>query len=64
MKTGRQNKLKFINQKSDTLQDLNRKTEFRTLLKDSAYEMKVENFLKGWQGTKRGLPTDWANKNA
>lgn len=35
----------------ETLEDLNRKTAFRTNLKSTATEKKIEQFLENWHGT-------------
>jgi len=46
------------------LADLNRKTEFRTRMKETNYEKKIDLFLGDWYGTTKGLSQEWTKKAA
>jgi len=48
--------------KQSTLADLNRKTEFRTRMKDNVHEKNIDRFLGDWYGTTKGLSQEWTKK--
>lgn len=53
---------KLNENKKSTLADLNRKTEFRTRMKDNVHEKNIDRFLGDWYGTTKGLSQEWTKK--
>ena len=47
---------------SETIGDLNRKTDFVTSAKPNNFEKNVDSYLADWYGTTKGLPLEWTRK--